>query len=134
MNRIWKKWLPRLDIFSKFYIESIDNNTEGFFITLKNDMANESITVIIDTMCFSYRSTPTKYCLNKIEKLKQKKELETWSLFEIENSDYLKWVQEESHGIYESSENYKIKHYIFAGTNIIFEVLMHEPDTLKVVK
>jgi len=133
----WKKWTPKGNVFPKFDIEFIDNNTKGIFIKLKNNYEySQSMIVTFCVMWFSYKVIKTKDYCRTIEILKKQKGpdfVDSWSLFEVEDSDYLRWVQEESHGVYEDYDGPKIKHYVFMGTNIIFEILMYESDELKII-
>ncbi|HRN77882.1 MAG TPA: hypothetical protein PLU71_01465 [Candidatus Dependentiae bacterium] len=128
----WKKWKPEVDIFPNFCIKAIDNTTEGLFINLKNEIDNDNIVIMINVIWFSYRVIKIENCSKTIERLKEIEGpdfFDSWSLFEVEDSNYLKWFEKESLGIYEG-----VKHYVFMGYNLVFEVLMYEPGSLKIIK
>lgn len=120
---IWNKLIPSESFFSSFYIDSIVSDSEGLFITLKNDSIGESIKVIFDGSMFSNRTTQKNSFSKTIESLDETF-CKSWSFFKVENSDYLEWLKEQSYGIYENErEDYKMKHYVLIGSNLVFEVL-----------
>ncbi len=134
---IWEKWVPVEGIFSRFYIDTIENNTEGVFITLKNNNLKKSIEIIFDGSMYSDCVTQRDGFLKKISELKKKYGTvfcNDWSLFKVENSDYLQWLKEESYGVYAGDGEYKMRHFVILGSNLIFEILAPYEPTVQFVE
>lgn len=124
----WKKWIPVEGMPQTFYIDKILAKN-GLFITLKSDVYKKSIVFIFDGPLLSNRKTKRNVLSKKIDALKEQygsQFFDEWSLFIVENSDYCKWLIEGSYGFY---ENQNVIHYVFMGSNSVFEVLApYEPD------
>lgn len=51
-----------------------------------------------------------------------------WTFFQVTDSNYLKWLAEESENIYEKI--YDIHHYVFLTSNNVVEMLSTDPPSL----
>lgn len=119
----WEKWNPVEEIPSTFYITNIIENTKGFFIFLKNDKQEVEIEFIFYGFFPSNRYTARRVFLKTTHYLCNQYSpnfYDSWSLFKVENSEYLKWLENESYGFYERTD---VTHYVFMGLNSVFEVL-----------
>lgn len=131
----WNKWLPVTEIVSPFYIDTILNDIKSLDITLKSKTQKKSIVIIFEGDMYSQRVIQKKYFLKTIKLLKKHYDdtlFDGWPLFTVEHSNYLKWVEEESYGFYErDNKNFKMNHYVFLGSNLVFEMVT--PEVPKVI-
>ena len=119
---VWKEWNPWEKTIYRGALEII-NDVEALNIIFKQK--DGDIVAQYTGGWFSYKATISKFFEKKIEHLKQQKNInipQDRYVFKVENADYRQWLREESYGIYEYG-NFKIEHFVYVGSNIVFEVL-----------
>lgn len=129
---IWKPFNIANEPTLKRQIE-IANNTESLNAIFKQ--ANKNIIAQYTGGWYSYKVTISIAFEEKIKFLRQHKKInipQDVFIFKVENSDYLQWLKEESYGVYEYG-NFKMEHFVFIGSNIVFEVLATCEPTIKIV-
>ncbi len=127
---VWKKWNPLKRTISNLSLKIL-NDVEALNIIFKDN--DEDITFKLEGGWFSYKATNKKAFLKKLEFLRRQKDIsipEHTPLFIVEGSDYLNWLKEESHGVYEYG-NFNMQQFVFIGSNLVFEVLATcEPEVV----
>ena len=123
MSEKWSKWIPSKKVPAILYPEKIVDSNEGLFISFKNQSKSQNIIFIYDGTLFTYRNTEEGVFLRTIDYLHKNYSPDfygEWSLFKVENSQYLRWFNEESLGVYQDQN---IEHYVFYTSDVIIEVL-----------
>lgn len=120
---IWKKWVPSEDFPPTFDVESLADKDGVITLILGSKNPKKAIRVIFEDTVFSYKSTREIAFLKTLDDLHEKHGeafYVGWSLFNVENSGYLQWFQQESLMVYESQN---IEHYVFYTTEDVIEIL-----------
>ena len=120
----FRKWIPIEGLSGNLYLEGLHDDYEGFRLLLKEESNQQRILRITFDPALSYRNTDEGGLLRTIGN----KDLGTWSLFIVENSDYLMWFNEESYGIHQL-EN--IIHYAIYTPNDCLDILSIYPPKVK---
>ena len=133
----WIKWKPISCLNNKYYIESIKHDKNGFIIILEH--CNEynqkkQIKIIFDGPIESYRYCDEHCRIELLEKLNGKYGAQfylDWRYFIVENSEYLKWLEQESCTIVSCLE---VKHYVFIDNDCILDVVVSFNPKIEVIK
>jgi hypothetical protein len=129
MEDIWERWEPVSEVSQKYYVDTIIDNIEGLKIVLSDSINEESkIVIFFNNSVHAYRSTDESYrqkMLNDIDKKYGTKFYSEWTLFKVTNSEYLKWISNQSFGI-AKSEN--LTHFIIVAIDSIIDIIAaYEP-------
>ena len=97
----WSQWKSMMDLPQKMYMENLTGSwDEGLEITLKSSDDNRGIKLIFGAASIiSYQSTDEGKRLKTIyflERTYGNDFYTKWTLFEVQDSALIKWVQEES--------------------------------------
>ena len=129
MKEKWIQWKP-LDILSqKYSMESmLDNATQLKIILSEEDNKKNKIVILFENLPTSYKYTNKILTHALIHNLKQKHEInfyDKWTLFKIENSNYIKWLSKQSATI---SDSFPFIHFSILGTNCLLDIVAsYEP-------
>lgn len=125
MNNIeqWTKWVPYGESLGKKYTKKNLVLDKNFKILAENE-SREAKDILIN---FSegvsvFRVTDIAYCssiLQTIDRAYGKNFHQKWTFFKVINSEYVKWLYEESLQIVNLNTN----HYVFVFTNYIVDVV-----------
>lgn len=124
MQEKWTRWEHANDNLAKKYsIESMTETIEGRFEIILSDRANsEKVYVSFPDGVEAYRNTNESYTLEIINHLDQaysKEFYAHWTFFRIENSEYLEWLADKSHGV---SDDYQLMHFCILGLNAMIDI------------
>lgn len=119
----FEKWDPITNLPKKLYLEAVHDDYEGFRLLLKNDEDQRMLRIAFDPV-LSYRNTDEGDLIKTINK----QDLGDWSLYTVNESDYLAWFIEESHGIHDSDD---IVHYAIYTPNDCLDVLSACPPKVE---
>jgi hypothetical protein len=126
---IWKHWNPIQGMAVKFYKKSLVDNTQGLILTFQDTLSDKKLIVTFGKGTLSYRNTDEGSLLEMLHYLEKNYKTDFYgkrSLFEVENSEYIKWFLRESSGVYTNEE---VKHYVFLTSDDVIEVLsLYAPD------
>ena len=130
MEEQWKPWDVDSRFNKKYSIESMIDDTENFRIKLFETMSERNdIELVFPDSVIAYCSTDESFRQQTIENLHQCYGGEFYAnttFFWIENSKYLKKIQEESYGVY-SQEG--LMHFcIMAGDSFVDIITTYEPE------
>jgi hypothetical protein len=134
MMETWKKWDPINDVSTKFYKESLFDSKGEVILVLQEEISGRKLIVTFDRRILSYRNTDEGSLLEMLYYLEQNYGRDFYSkrsLFEIENSEYIKWFLKESSGIYTKEE---VKHYVFLTSDDVIEILSTCAPTVKIIE
>lgn len=129
MEEYWERWRPYPDLAPQYGVVTYKENSDEFRILLfdEKDWSKE-VWVVFDTTVEAYRTTDESYRLQTIYFLNDKYGGEfyaSWTFFKVQNSLYLKWLQEESEGTFAPDQ---FQHFAFIDDDLILDVVcMHEP-------
>jgi len=135
MQEKWIRWEAANIAAKKYHIESITETIEEKFKVKLSDTANkEIIYVSFPEGIDAYRNTTESYTLGIIHYLEKNynKDFYTqWIFFKIENSEYLKWLSEKSHGI---SDDYQLMHFCILALDSIIDIACTSYPVISVEK
>ena len=117
MKNRYKKWYPLENIPVHLYCEGLHDDYEGFRILLRGDDPTSPVLRISFSPSLAYRNIDEGDLLRTIYGIP---DLGASSLFMVENSTWLEWFQEESHGIHDGED---IMHYAIYTANDCIDVL-----------
>jgi len=127
MEEKWTRWEPASNLAQKYYIHSISDTIDGFFIKLfEENNKKKKIKITFEDSVNSYRNTNESYRLKTIDHLDTyNADKRCWTFFKVNNSSYLQWFLEESYGIY---DDFPFIHFSFVGVESILDVIAkYEP-------
>lgn len=129
MQEKWTQWKPINGLYKKYYIDSVSDSKKGFTILLSSqEDPQKKVLIDFSQSVEAYRSINESLFLETIHSLHQKYGdafYVEWTLFKIENSDFLQWVKVQS---YEISDAYNLQHFCILGIDFIVDVLTnYEP-------
>jgi hypothetical protein len=126
----WIKWVPAAGLANKYYISEVYRNIDaGFSVKLiESGNGKKGITLVFPESVWCYRSSGGGITPDNVFILNSPQPKD-WPLFKIENSDYLKWIEEESEGLY---EGWGLQHFCIITDDEIFDIIStYEPDIIK---
>lgn len=126
----WERWTVNPEIPAKLYLQALIDDKDGLRLVF-TDTHENTYTFLFDELVLSYRHTDEGTLIRTLEHLYKHYDTDffsNWTLFQVTDSSYLKWLAEESTNIYETV--YNIQHYVFLTSNDVIEVLSTEPPTL----
>lgn len=129
MAEQWVRWRPIEGLSSKYYIELIEDNFNGFKIVLSdaNDEKNK-INVIFESSVHAYRSTDESFrqsTINIINEVYGIQFYSEWTFFKVVDSEYIQWLSAQSYSIAESEP---LIHFSFLAVDSIVDVIAaYEP-------
>lgn len=116
-----KKWIPKEDVPKTCYLEGLRDDYDGFRLFLKGEDENGATLTISFENHLGYRN------FNESERLKTLNNYpslgEKWTFFIVEESEFTKWIVEESSEIVREQD---VTHYLIATPEDIVEVLAKE--------
>jgi|DEB19_MinimDraft_3_1074340.scaffolds.fasta_scaffold46591_2 hypothetical protein len=130
----WIKWVPTEGLANKYYIHEVRSNIDsGFSIKLiDDDNDQKSITLVFPESVWCYRSNDEGIMQDTIailNALYPKDFYSHWTFFKVENSNYLKWIAEESGGLY---ERWGLQHFCIITDDEMLDIITtYEPNIIK---
>lgn len=128
----WKVWIPKKNMALPSYIKSVLSDDDGLTIICFDSEKKNKIIFKFDGFLYTYRNTSENCFLKTLDYLRENYEskfIHGTSLFEVENSKYLKWFKEESYDAWNVDE---FKHYVIYTSDDILEVLSPYPPEIEV--
>lgn len=124
----WEHWMPINNLSKKYYIDYILSDSKIFKIILTdiNNVKNK-VHVVFEDSIHAFKWVDEIYRFKKIEQLNKQfgtNFCEEWTFFKVTNSDYLKWISDQSYGI---SDDRDLIHFSFIGANSILDVIDIDP-------
>lgn len=128
----WTKWEPVMDLPDKIFLEKLIDDKKGLTIEFNDELETTEIIVNFENSVVSYRNSDEGKRLNTLEFLNEKYGkifYSNWSFFKVNNSLYLKWLNDETYDMY---TDYNIEHYVFLTSNDIVDVLSSYPPKIRI--
>lgn len=119
----WKKWEPIKNVSAKYYIDYILNDSKIFkIILIERDNEFNKVSILFESSIHAFRWSDETYRYKTIIMLSEKygRSFYSGTLFKITNSDYIKWLLDQSNKI--KNENDLI-HFSFIGANSVLDVI-----------
>lgn len=126
----WERWTVNPELPAKLELQALIDDQDGLRLVFTS-VHDDTYTFLFDGLVFSYRNTDEGTLLKSLNRLFNHYEADfigDWTLFQVTDSSYLKWLAEESDTSYETV--YTIQHYVFLTSNDVVEVLSTEPPIL----
>jgi hypothetical protein len=130
MQEAWNRWEPVNNLAKKYSIESITESIADKFKVILIDSDNKSKKVLIAFAdgIDAHRSTNESYVLSTLTYLKSRYGSDfytEWTFFKIENSNYLKWMSEQSYGI---TQDCHFTHFCILSSDSMLDIIApYEP-------
>ena len=122
----WIKWEPIKNLSSKYYEESFSDDENGLkFILVDAINKRRRITVEIRSDSYLKRNQEFRQAtINFLDKHYGSKFHSEWTFFKIINSKYIKWLSEESYGVFDlNDDEYPLNHFVFLTENSIIDIV-----------
>lgn len=123
------EWQPITGLEQKYCLESISDGRKGLKILL-SAYADEKkqVQIIFEDSVDSYRCTDESLRLTSLSEFHAQlgdNFYKPWTFYRVNNSAYLKWLSEQSHGIYEPEF---FKHFLLLTSNEVIDIIAtYEP-------
>ena len=134
MTEEWVRWEPVPDLASRYYIDSVHNDSNGFTIVLSEDrIVTNKVYVRFKDWVNSYRQTDETFRAYLIHKLHEKYGVafySQWSFFKVHNSSYISWLSAESSTI---SDNFELIHFVVFDPNNVIDIIAGYEPTIEFV-
>ncbi len=116
------KWEPIKNSNGKCFISSVELGRDGLIVELYDlHNKNKNIKVWFDGPTSCYRSIDNNHCSKGYNAFIIKNSLhEEWPFFIVKNSNYFKWLDEQS---LETTVGLDFKHFLIIGINKTIEIL-----------
>lgn len=134
MKEKWIKWEPMGNLAHNYYVESITESLDGLRLVLfDSEKPADKILIRFAKSVDSFRRTTETFTYLTIDTLAEiygTDFYEKWAFFKVENSEYLKWMSEQSYGI---SEERDFTHFCFLAVDSIVDVIAnYEPEVFQI--
>ena len=129
----WARWEPFTELKPAYDIINIQDDMDYLRILIHSTKCDQQLEVVFDTDS-AYRKTDETFRLNLINQLSEKYGDEfyvKWSFFKIENSNYMKWLSEQSNGY---TGDLKLKHFVIMGIDSIVDIVAYEEPKFKLLE
>ncbi len=128
---IWEKWIPNNNLAKKYCISNIEHNNKlGFKVRLLESQSSQKMIEIVfaDSVWF-YRYTDESFRQDTVAYLRANygsKFYANWTFFKIKKSKYLKWISNESYGMYDDMD---WQHFCILTDHEILDIVAnYEPE------
>ena len=122
----WMRWQPADNLRNGYYIDSTCNDKNGLKIVLiETENAKKAVTVLFDSGIYCYRDTYETYTHSRMLEACERQGRELFygtNFFKVTNSDYIKWVSEQSGGI---SNCQPLEHFVIFTQDSMVEILAY---------
>lgn len=128
MKEQWIPWALCKDFKTIFALDSITDSQSGFIIELsENDNQNNKLIICFQHSVDSYKKTYESFRQRSYNILQEEKTSDC-SFFEIKNSNYIKWLSDESYGI---TDSLKPKHFVIFAVNSVLDIVSRYDPKIK---
>jgi hypothetical protein len=135
MQEKWTQWKPLVDAANKYYIESISIKVDEFKILLVDAVGDSpKVSIFFPHFINNFRINDEGFRLLTIAYLNKNYEgnfYSEWTFFKIENSEYLKWISEQSYGI---SDDCRLVHFCILTDDEIFDFVASSEPKVEFIK
>ncbi len=127
MTESWERWEPVSGLAKKYYVEKIEELDEAFSISLV-DYNNDSNKILLDFnyLVDSYRSVYGTFRHKLIVELDEKYGSDFyghWTFFKVNNSEYLKWLNQESYTI---TSSLSLIHFSLIAIDAVVDIIAYD--------
>ena len=130
----WVRWELNRALMKKYYLDNVSWPDKGLLITLRADNNEQVIEIFFNDSIDAFRYTNESFCFKIFENLtKQYGDdfYKNWSFFKVQNSEYLQWLSNKSHGW---SDSFSFTHFCILGGDEIVDIVTNYEPEVKVVK
>ena len=127
-NQILKKWSPLEGIAEKLSLEALHDDYEGVRLLLKGEEPNNRMLRISFDPSLAYRNIDEGDYMKSLHSFQGGELLGKWTLFTVENSEFLRWLNEESH---DTHKNENITHYAVLTLDDCVDILSAHPPKVE---
>lgn len=130
MNEKWTQWKPLENLSKRYYIESTSSSIDGFTIILADAIGDSpKVKITFENGVNAFRNSEEAFRLSTIHYLNESYGnvfYGNWTFFKAENSEYLKWLSEQSGTI---SDYYGVMHYCLITDDEMLDIAAtYEPS------
>lgn len=122
----WNRWQPLETMVGKYYVDFLILSENALIIKLSN--GEQKIEIIFDESIDAFRYTDESFYFKIFGDLSERYGDDFyvgWSFFKVTNSDYLKWLSEQSCSL---TNEFSFIHFcIFGGDKVIDVLARYEP-------
>ena len=135
MGGDWKVWVPLEEekIKGNYYIQSVEDTLDGLKVVMESELDDFKVRITFSDYVWSYRNTNESYCWQIFSELSDKHGddfYKDWAFFKIENSEYLKWISNNSAKIYDDGG---AEHFVIKGLEQVVDIINDEEPKIEIV-
>lgn len=134
MQEKWVQWKPLENLANKYSVKLMTMSMRDFKILLiDTDADTPDVSIVFSYPINTFRNSEEAFRLQTIGYLNENYGgdfYSTWSLFKVENSEYLKWLSEQSGGL---SDFYKMIHFCIITDDEIFDFVASDEPKVEFV-
>lgn len=133
MSEMWTQWRPILNLEKKYFIKSISETVEGIEILLENSTIGKNDKVKLLFNSDAYRKTEERYRLKTIGILNKKYGSNfygQWTFFKVVGSSYMKWLEEESEGLFDSKDYFQ---FTIITDDEMFDIISYNEPKIELI-
>ena len=127
-NQTLIKWSPLEGICEKLSLEGLHDDYEGVRLLLKGESPNNRMLRISFDPALSYRNIDEGDYMKSLHSFHGGELLGKWTLFTVENSEFLQWFTKESH---ETHKGENITHYAVLTIDDCVDILSAYPPKVE---
>jgi hypothetical protein len=130
MAEQWVRWEPIKGLSNKYFIEYLSADYERLDLILSDAYKiKNNVRIVYAFYPGLHQRVNKKFKEQRLELLHArygKEFFDTWTFFKVNNSEYSKWLSEQSDTI---SDSYQLRHFAFVCANSIVDVFSsYEPE------
>lgn len=132
MREEWMQWKPTEGLSTKYYIDSVVDMVSNFKIVLSNaKLEEEKVEIIFCDGVDAYTQVNESFRQKLLHELYKKSDRDSgengvWTFFKVKNSEYIRWLSEQSYGWSESRD---FIHFSFITVDAVLDVITtYEPE------
>ncbi|MGB8467511.1 MAG: hypothetical protein WCE21_00755 [Candidatus Babeliales bacterium] len=132
MQEQWSRWEPIQGLAKKYDLDLLEDSDKCFRIMLSDEDSKSRVLVVFEHWTEAYRNADETYRYKLICDLVEKygEHFHGWTFFEVDNSDYVKWLFEQSYGL---AEGRNLKHFSFICSNHVIDVIAFSAPTVELI-
>ena len=130
----WIRWDLSEALLTKYYLDSLSWPDKGLSLRLRAANNEQIIEILCNDSIDAFRYTNESFCFQIFENLSKQYGddfYKNWSFFKIQNSQYLKWLSDKSHGW---SDGFSCTHFCILGGDEIIDIVTDYEPQIKILK
>ncbi len=130
----WIRWDLKEALSEKYYLDDLSWPDTGLIIKLRAASNEQIIEIYFNESIDAFRYTNESFCFKIFGDLSKKYGTDfykNWSFFKVQNSEYLQWLSNNSHGW---SDDFSFTHFCILGGDEMIDIVTNYEPEIKIIK